>query len=116
MSESYQVDNDNDLIFVDGILQLITGNSEIVQAIRLELEQNKEQWLLNTFYGANWLNEKSTGILQNKSTKTDIENEIRRVINKYSEVTEIISFRFTDDNRIEVYAEINNSSEVITIG
>ncbi|WP_319371955.1 hypothetical protein [uncultured Ilyobacter sp.] len=116
MSESYKVDSNNDLVFVDGVLQVIDGNSEVVQAIRLELEQNKEQWLLNTYYGTSWVNEAGTGILQNKSTETDIKNEIKRVINKYSEVTSINSIEFTGTNAIDVEIVINNSTEVITIG
>ena len=64
---SPKLDRDCELVFNDnGVCELVSNADDLVQAIRVELEQNKGQFALNTAWGTPYLNEANTGILQLK--------------------------------------------------
>lgn len=102
MSTSIKLDNNLDIIFRDGMAQLVTGIDDVVQAIRVELEQNRGQWELNIDYGTPYLNESNTGILQQKDIE-QIKKAIFEVIIKYKQVEKINKLEYINDNfKIEV--------------
>ena len=80
---SPKLDRDCELVFNDnGVCELVSNADDLVQAIRVELEQNKGQFALNTAWGTPYLNETNTGILQLKDNKNRIIQEVSKVINK----------------------------------
>ena len=110
---SPKLDNDCELVFNDkGICELVSNAEDLVQAIRVELEQNKGQFALNTAWGTPYLNDSNTGILQIKNNKTRIIQEISKVINKYNGVEKIESIEFIE-NDLVIKVRING--EVYTI-
>lgn len=107
---SIKIDNNCDIMFDElGNCEIVDDADDVAQAIRVELEQNKGQWVLNTKYGAPYLNQRNSGILQQKNNKDKIISEIRNVIKKYNNV-DIISIDYID-NRIK--AELKIFGEVI---
>ena len=110
---SPKLDNDCELVFNDkGICELVSNAEDLVQAIRVELEQNKGQFALNVVWGTPYLNDSNTGILQTKNNKTRIIQEISKVINKYNGVEKIESIEFIE-NDLVIKVRING--EVYTI-
>lgn len=102
MGTSIELDKDNEIIFDDiGQCGLVSEEEDIMQAIRVELCQNKEQWHLNTNFGVPWLNDRNTGILQGKVENRRIINEISKVIKKY-EIDRIKKIEFTDNNNLKI--------------
>ena len=48
MGTSIKLNDNCDIVFDEnGVCELVDGVEDIIQAIRVELEQNKEQWVLN---------------------------------------------------------------------
>lgn len=94
-----------------GICELVESTEDIIQAIRVELEQNKGQWALNTLYGVPYLNEKNTGILQIKNNHSRILQELIKTISKY-EIDKIESIDFVNN---EIVAKIQIKGEVYTL-
>lgn len=104
---SIKLDENCDICFdKDGNCEIVQGVEDIIQAIRIELEQNREQWALNTYYGMPYLNKQNTGLLQAKNTKDKIKKELIKVISKYP-VEKIISIEFTSATGIEITMQIN---------
>lgn len=102
MGTSIELDKDNEIIFDDiGQCGLVSEEEDIMQAIRVELSQNKEQWHLNTNFGVPWLNDRNTGILQGKVENRRIINEISKVIKKYK-IDRIKKIEFTDNNNLKI--------------
>ena len=94
---SPKLDKDCELVFNDnGVCELVSNAEDLVQAIRVELEQNKGQFALNTAWGTPYLNETNTGILQLKDNQSRIIQEVSKVINKYDGVQKIESIEFID--------------------
>lgn len=105
---SIKLDKNCDIEFDEnGGTQLVTGIDDIVQAIRIELEQNKGQWELNTEFGTPYLNNSNTGIMQDKKNDNKFILAISRVIKKYNEVEKIIDINF-DDGKINVEILLKN--------
>lgn len=112
MATSIKLDKDCDIVFDEtGVCELVERAEDIIQAIRVELEQNKEQWALNTLYGVPYLNEKNTGLLQIKNNNSRIIQELIKTISKY-EIEKIESIEFIE-NRIVARVKING--EVYTL-
>lgn len=112
MATSIKLDKDCDIIFDEnGVCELVESTDDIIQAIRVELEQNKEQWALNTLYGVPYLNEKNSGILQVKNNYSRILQELIKTISKY-EVDKIESIDFVNN---EIVARIQIKGEVYTL-
>lgn len=112
MATSIKLDRNCDIVFDEtGVCELVEGTEDIIQAIRVELEQNKEQWALNTLYGVPYLNEKNTGLLQIKNNNSRIIQELIKTISKY-EIEKIESIKFIE-NRIVARVKING--EVYTL-
>lgn len=112
MATSIKLDRNCDIVFDEtGVCELVEGTEDIIQAIRVELEQNKEQWALNTLYGVPYLNEKNTGLLQIKNNNSRIIQELIKTISKY-EIKKIESIEFIE-NRIVARVKING--EVYTL-
>lgn len=112
MATSIKLDRNCDIVFDEtGVCELVEGTEDIIQAIRVELEQNKEQWSLNTLYGVPYLNEKNTGLLQIKNNNSRIIQELIKTISKY-EIEKIESIEFIE-NRIVARVKING--EVYTL-
>ena len=110
---SPKLDRDCELVFNDnGVCELVSNADDLVQAIRVELEQNKGQFALNTAWGTPYLNETNTGILQLKDNKKRIIQEVSKVINKYDGVQKIESIEFIDK---ELVINIKINGEVYTI-
>ena len=110
---SPKLDRDCELVFNDnGVCELVSNADDLVQAIRVELEQNKGQFALNTAWGTPYLNETNTGILQLKDNKNRIIQEVSKVINKYDGVQKIESIEFIDK---ELVINIKINGEVYTI-
>ena len=110
---SPKLDRDCELVFNDnGVCELVSNADDLVQAIRVELEQNKGQFALNTAWGTPYLNETNTGILQLKDNKNRIIQEVSKVINKYDGVQKIESIEFIDK---ELIINIKINGEVYTI-
>lgn len=110
---SPKLDRDCELVFNDnGVCELVSNADDLVQAIRVELEQNKGQFALNTAWGTPYLNETNTGILQLKDNKNRIIQEVSKVINKYDGVQKIESIEFIDK---ELVIKIKINGEVYTI-
>ena len=110
---SPKLDKDCELVFNDnGVCELVSNADDLVQAIRVELEQNKGQFALNTAWGTPYLNETNTGILQLKDNKNMIIQEVSKVINKYDGVQKIESIEFIDK---ELVINIKINGEVYTI-
>ena len=64
---SIKLDESCDIAFDEnGIAELVTAVDDVVQAIRIELEQNKGQWELNIELGTQNLIKSNNGILQVK--------------------------------------------------
>ena len=98
---SPKLNKDCELVFNDnGICELVSNAEDLIQAIRVELEQNRGQFALNT------------GILQIKYNKNRIIQEVSKVINKYDGVENIENIKF-EDNLLIVNIKING--EVYTI-
>ena len=97
---SIKLDNNMDIVFYDGVAELVSATEDIIQAIRVELEQNKGQWVLGVDFGTPYLNESNTGILQQKDEHI-MRRAIFDVISKYSEVERINRIDFIE-NRFEV--------------
>lgn len=108
---SIKLDNNMDIVFYDGVAELVSATEDIIQAIRVELEQNKGQWILGTDFGTPYLNKNNTGILQQKD-----ENRMRRaifnVISRYNEVERINKIEFIE-NRVQI--EIVIAGEAVTV-
>lgn len=110
---SPKLDKDCELVFNDnGVCELVSNADDLVQAIRVELEQNKGQFALNTAWGTPYLNETNTGILQLKDNQNRIIQEVSKVINKYDGVQKIESIEFIE-KKIVINIKING--EVYTI-
>ncbi len=110
---SPKLDRDCELVFNDnGVCELVSNADDLVQAIRVELEQNKGQFALNTAWGTPYLNETNTGILQLKDNQNRIIQEVSKVINKYDGVQKIESIEFIDK---ELAINIKINGEVYTI-
>nr|DAN38164.1 MAG TPA: baseplate wedge protein [Caudoviricetes sp.]DAO52039.1 MAG TPA: baseplate wedge protein [Caudoviricetes sp.] len=110
---SPKLDRDCELVFNDnGVCELVSNADDLVQAIRIELEQNKGQFALNTAWGTPYLNETNTGILQLKDNQNRIIQEVSKVINKYDGVQKIESIEFIDK---ELVINIKINGEVYTI-
>lgn len=110
---SPKLDKDCELVFNDnGVCELVSNADDLVQAIRVELEQNKGQFALNTAWGTPYLNETNTGILQLKNNQNRIIQEVSKVINKYDGVQKIKSIEF-ENNSLIINILING--EVYTI-
>ena len=110
---SPKLDKDCELVFDDkGVCELVSNADDLVQAIRVELEQNKGQFALNTAWGTPYLNETNTGILQLKDNQSRIIQEVSKVINKYDGVQKIESIEFIDK---ELVIKIKINGEVYTI-
>ena len=75
------------LINSDGTVPLVTGNQEIVQSLKDELESNMTQWYLGYDWGIKLLQEDGNGLLDKKSTNDEIQEEIQRVISKNKNIT-----------------------------
>ncbi len=101
MATSPKLNNDCELVFDDkGVCEIVSNVDDLIQAIRVELEQNKGQFALNTAWGTPYLNENNTGILQLKNNKNMIIQEITKVINKYQGVEKINTIEFIEDKLI----------------
>lgn len=112
MATSIKLDKDCDIMFDEnGVCELVESTEDIIQAIRVELEQNKGQWALNTLYGVPYLNEKNTGILQVKNNHSRILQELIKTISKY-EIDKIESIDFVNN---EIVARIQIKGEVYTL-
>lgn len=110
---SPKLDKDCELVFDDkGVCEIVSNAEDLIQAIRVELEQNKGQFALNTAWGTPYLNDTNTGILQLKDNKNRIIQEVGKVINKYDGVEKIESIEFEDNILI---ANIRINGEVYTI-
>ena len=110
---SPKLDRDCELVFDDnGVCELVSNADDLVQAIRVELEQNKGQFALNTAWGTPYLNETNTGILQLKDNQNRIIQEVSKVINKYDGVQKIESIEFINK---ELVINIKINGEVYTI-
>ena len=110
---SQKLDRDCELVFNDnGVCELVSNADDLVQAIRVELEQNKGQFALNTAWGTPYLNDTNTGILQLKDNQSRIIQEVSKVINKYDGVQKIESIEFIDK---ELVINIKINGEVYTI-
>ncbi len=110
---SPKLDRDCELVFNDnGVCELVSNAEDLIQAIRVELEQNKGQFALNTAWGTPYLNETNTGILQLKDNQSRIIQEVSKVINKYDGVQKIESIEFIDK---ELAINIKINGEVYTI-
>ena len=110
---SPKLDRDCELVFDDkGVCELVSNAEDLIQAIRVELEQNKGQFALNTAWGTPYLNETNTGILQLKDNQNRIIQEVSKVINKYDGVQKIESIEFIDK---ELVINIKINEEVYTI-
>ena len=110
---SPKLDRDCELVFNDnGVCELVSNADDLIQAIRVELEQNKGQFALNTAWGTPYLNDTNTGILQLKDNKNRIIQEVSKVINKYDGVQKIESIEFIDK---ELVINIKINGEVYTI-
>lgn len=110
---SPKLDRDCELVFDDnGVCELVSNADDLVQAIRVELEQNKGQFALNTAWGTPYLNEANTGILQLKDNQNRIIQEVSKVINKYDGVQKIESIEFINK---ELVINIKINGEVYTI-
>lgn len=109
---SPKLDRDCELVFNNGVCELVSNADDLVQAIRVELEQNKGQFALNTAWGTPYLNDTNTGILQLKDNKNRIIQEVSKVINKYDGVQKIESIEFIDK---ELVINIKINGEVYTI-
>ena len=101
MGTSIELDQNNEIVFDEtGQCGLVSEDEDIMQAIRVELCQNKEQWLLNTNFGVPWLNKNNTGVLQGKLENRRIINEVFKVIKKYS-VDRIKNIEFIDNSNLK---------------
>lgn len=110
---SPKLDRDCELVFNEnGVCELVSNADDLVQAIRVELEQNKGQFALNTAWGTPYLNGTNTGILQLKDNQNRIIQEVSKVINKYDGVQKIESIEFIDK---ELVINIKINGEVYTI-
>ena len=110
---SPKLDKDCELVFNDnGVCEIVSNAEDLIQAIRVELEQNKGQFALNTAWGTPYLNETNTGILQLKDNQSRIIQEVSKVINKYDGVQKIESIEFVDNFLV---AKIKINGEVYTI-
>ena len=110
---SPKLDKDCELVFDDkGVCEIVSNAEDLIQAIRVELEQNKGQFGLNTAWGTPYLNDTNTGILQLKDNKNRIIKEVSKVINKYNGVEKIESIEFEDNLLV---ANIRINGEVYTI-
>lgn len=110
---SIKLDRECDIVFDEkGICEIVDNIYDVAQAIRVELEQNKEQYSLNTLFGMPYLNKRNTGLLQTKNNKEKILLEVRKVVNKYKNV-KIIDLNFDNKNRLTVRLEIDE--EVVSL-
>ena len=110
---SPKLDRDCELVFNDnGVCELVSNADDLVQAIRVELEQNKGQFALNAAWGTTYLNEANTGILQLKDNQSRIIQEVSKVINKYDGIQKIESIEFINK---ELVIKIKINEEVYTI-
>lgn len=113
MGTSIKLNNNCDIVFdKNGVCELVDGVEDIIQAIRVELEQNKEQWVLNVLYGVPYLNKENKGLLQIKNNQSKIIQELIKAISKYEEVEKIQSIEFVE-NRI--VAKIKIKGEIYTL-
>ena len=71
---SPKLDKDCELVFDDkGVCEIVSNAEDLIQAIRVELEQNKGQFALNTAWGTPYLNDTNTGILQLKINMMELK-------------------------------------------
>lgn len=112
MATSIKLDRNCDIVFdTNGVCEVVSDNEDIIQAIRIELEQNKGQWALNKLYGMPYLNSTNTGLLQVKNSEQKIRNELVKLINKY-DVDSIESINF-DKNEIEVKIKLKGEVYIL---
>lgn len=109
---SPKLDKNCELVFKDGVCELVSEAEDLIQAIRVELEQNKGQFALNTAWGTPYLNEQNTGILQIKNNQERIIQEYIKVIKKYDGVEKITQLEFID-NILIVKVKINGEEYAI---
>lgn len=113
MGTSIKLNDNCDIVFDEnGVCELVDGVEDIIQAIRVELEQNKEQWVLNVLYGVPYLNKENKGLLQIKNNQSKIIQELIKTISKYEEVEKIQSIKLVE-NRI--VAKIKIKGEIYTL-
>lgn len=112
MATSIKLDKDCDIVFNDmGIAEIVSDTDDIIQAIRIELEQNKGQYSLNKKFGTPYLNKNNTGLLQVKNNKENILIEIRKSINKYKNV-EVLELDFINNN---IVAKLKINGEMVQL-
>ena len=110
---SPKLDRNCELVFnEDGICELVSEVDDLIQAIQVELEQNKGQFALNTAWGTPYLNEQNTGILHIKNNQERIIQEYAKVIKKYDGVEKITQLEFVD-NILIVRVKINGEEYAI---
>ena len=61
---SPKLDRDCELVFDKGVCEIVSNAEDLVQAIRVELEQNKGQFALNTAWGTPYLKDNKNRIIQ----------------------------------------------------
>jgi len=94
----------------DGVVPMVEGNEELVQSLKDELESNMTQWYLGYDWGLKIIQADGSGILDGKKTDDEIQEEIQRVISKYSDITSSSITSITTTNRnvsIEIEIETN---------
>lgn len=112
MGTSIKLDTNCDIVFDEnGVCELVDEIEDIIQAIRVELEQNKGQWALNVLYGVPYLNENNTGLLQLKNNNSRIVQELIKTISKY-EIEKVISIEFIE-NKIVAKVKIKGKEYII---
>ncbi|MGL4452063.1 MAG: hypothetical protein ACRCTZ_12805 [Sarcina sp.] len=105
---SIKLDENCDIAFdKSGIAELVTSVDDVVQAIRVELEQNKGQWELNIEFGTPYLNKSNTGLMQDKREGDRFILAIAQVIKKYDEVEKIIDIQL-NEGKLQVEILLKN--------
>ncbi len=114
MATSIKLDQNNDIVFDDiGLSELVTGPSDIIQAIRVELTQNLKQWALSETWGTPWIADDGTGLLQDKKSKAEITRKVTAIIKKY-EVKEVVSVTL-EDGTLKAIIKIDDREEEILV-
>lgn len=94
----------------EGKAEIISGNQEVAQSLKDELESNMTQWYLGYFWGLKMLQDDGSGIFDRKGiTDEEIQQEVQRVISKNKD---IYSSNFIKMERIDRH--INAEIEIQT--
>lgn len=89
--KAFALDKNNDIIFANNELQLVTGNDQLAQEVKVSLTVAKGEWFLDETEGLN-----RYSIMRKNPNKDEVREDILEAISDTSEEVVVDSMTFSD--------------------